>query len=49
MAERIGVFICFAILMVINLLFGWKWALAFMAPFILYQVWHRIIRGEWIE
>jgi hypothetical protein len=49
MVERISVFVCFAILMAINLLFGAKWALAFMAPFVLYQIWHRITKGEWIE
>lgn len=43
------VFACFAVLFVVGKVFGPEWALGLMAPVVLYQVWHRITKGHWID
>jgi hypothetical protein len=46
---QLFVFACFAALFLVGQFFGVGWAFALMAPFLAYQVWHRITRGEWID
>jgi len=49
MGQSLAVFGFFALLMVINHVAGWQWALGILAVPVAYNVWHRITVGEWVE